>query len=440
MRALSNKITLAVIASIVLIIFLAAVQGYRASVAQANLIYDQELSLLSDILISTVSIDEPVPLRYSPAYQSPDFLFQVAKDDRLLYSSTPLINSTMSDLKPGFSTRILANKRWRILSIQSNDNRALWYIVGQQINNRQSISESMIFSAMQPIIIALPILALCVYLIIRHELSPLKKVARQLTEREANNLAPIEVEHDSIEMAAVITKVNHLFEELNAAFARERDFVSHAAHELRTPLSIMRVKIHNLRKAIPEQSAQLLNLKQDADRMIQVVNQLLLLSQTSPQMISGKFKPCPLFSIAQDVIAGLYVEVDKKHQTIELIGDEQLVNSQSFLLHTLLNNLIGNAIKYTPDYGHISVVIEKHKERVELIIADSGVGISDAYKAKVFERFFRTPNSASSQIQGAGLGLTIVAQIVAMHKAKIKLDTSQYGGLTVLVSFEDIPK
>jgi len=142
-------------------------------------------------------------------------------------------------------------------------------------------------------------------------------------------------------------------------------------------------------------------------------------------------------SLARQVIADLYPQLEARHQKIELVADEAHMQGDAFALLTLLTNLIDNASKYSGDEGEIKVRIEHCGNSVVLTVEDSGPGIPEDQYAKVFERFYRVGGDRhASGIQGSGIGLAIVQHIAEIHGANISLSTSSFeSGLAVCITF-----
>jgi two-component system sensor histidine kinase QseC len=145
-----------------------------------------------------------------------------------------------------------------------------------------------------------------------------------------------------------------------------------------------------------------------------------------------------LYDVAQKVIRELYLELQKKSQSIELQGGPTALYGDPFGIEILLQNLIGNASKYTPANGHIVVSVQRENEQPTLRVRDNGPGISEPERERVFERFYRVGGDRhASNTTGSGLGLSIVRQIADLHGATLELATPASGGLEVIVRFAD---
>ena len=165
-----------------------------------------------------------------------------------------------------------------------------------------------------------------------------------------------------------------------------------------------------------------------------MVNQILLLSRTSPELFHLQLGRVDVFEVAQKVITDLYSKIESRQQEISLEGDSVVLQSTEFTLYTLLQNLIGNAIAYSPDQAVIQVAVQRKGTRVELIVEDSGPGVPEEERANVLKRFHRNKTQEQHRSTGSGLGLAIVGQIVMLHHGQIALGKATLGGLKVVVT------
>ena len=250
-----------------------------------------------------------------------------------------------------------------------------------------------------------------------------------------NDLSTISLDREPSELKPVVSTLNSMFSRLSAAFEREQQFASNAAHELRTPLSVMKINIHNIAEELGDSGKLLEILQRDTDRMIHAVNQFLLLTRTSPETFVEQKEAVNLHYVAQEVISDLYGKIEAKQQEISLEGDEVWLNSVHFMLYTLLQNLITNASNYSQKGAQIVVRIEKLASKVTLSVADSGPGIPASERPSVLKRFNRATQAKTTS--GSGLGLAIVSQIAALHDAYVVLDDATLGGLVVKVEFKN---
>ena len=410
--------------ALILIIFSAALHGYRATIGISTTLLDEELIALNSA-IARFNGDSPV--------DDHPLLFQIWQDDNLIKSSNDLIEAPLSDFEDGFSEKNVLGIRWRVHTSYVKDDGS-WYMVAQPLSNRFTLADALTVASITPFIVSVPLLVVILFLGITWGLAPLKQLSRKLAKRTGNNFSTIALDREPSELKPVVSTLNSMFSRLSAAFEREQQFASNAAHELRTPLSVMKINIHNIAEELGDSGKLLETLQRDTDRMIHAVNQFLLLTRTSPETFVEQKEAVNLHFVAQEVISDLYGKIETKQQEISLEGDEIWLNSVHFMLYTLLQNLITNASNYSPEGAQIVIRIEQRASNVILSVADSGPGIPISERASVLKRFNRAAQAKTTT--GSGLGLAIVLQIAALHNANVVLGDAKLGGLEVKVEFE----
>lgn len=239
-----------------------------------------------------------------------------------------------------------------------------------------------------------------------------------------------------LELKQIVETINDLLYRLQAAFSREKRFASDAAHELKTPLSVLKINAYNLSREFTS-SQDIENFNEGVERMSHVIDQILMLYRTTEQQFDADMEPLDLYSECQQVIADIYPQIAEKDQQIELVGESQQISAQKFALRSMLQNLVSNASKYTPEQGEILLSVSREAEKILFSVEDSGPGIPDELKARVFERFYRVGGDRHhSGIQGCGLGLSILSQIAHLHHGSIHMSNSKFdSGLKVTVTF-----
>jgi len=218
---------------------------------------------------------------------------------------------------------------------------------------------------------------------------------------------------------------------------RERRFSADAAHELRTPISAIKVHLHNLEKELPEHRASIELLDRDLGRLSHLVEQIMLLYRTTPEHYLANMQAVDLRSLAQSVIGDLYPDIEKKHQVISLNGTSQTITGDEASLVILLRNLILNASKYSPEKASIEVQVGRTDFGVWLAVQDTGPGIPLAEISRVLDRFYRVGGDRhDSDVEGCGLGLAIVKHIADLHYANLHIENNADGpGLLVGITF-----
>jgi len=433
MNSMRRFLVISVLSALMLVNFIAALHGYRSSMKEAESLFDQKLSEMAAQFAAM-----PLPNRVAPpAPDDQQMVFQIfSRDGQLLWRSAHAPAELISD-ELGFSEHNFNNYRWRTLNyVNSDSGRRV--MVAERVDQRYRLAESVILESIVPVVLVLPVAGILIWLIIGHGLKSLGVLASILRRKSPDDFGAIKVDDAPEELMPVIHSVNSMLGRLNASFERERRFSADAAHELRTPISAIKMHLHNVREELPSGSDSLRSLTKDVDRLAHLVEQMLLLHRTTPDHYPAKFESISLPSLARELIAERYADFAGKRQSIELVGDETIVDGDRFALGILLQNLLNNASKYTQQSGRIEVRTERKADGVWLTVADNGPGITEAAQRRVFERFYRLGGDRhSSGVSGCGLGLSIVEHIAELHGAKIimakGLDEGQ--GLSVNIIF-----
>ncbi len=284
-----------------------------------------------------------------------------------------------------------------------------------------------------PLLISLPFLLLPAWLSIRLALRPWRKVAQEVSARGPRDLRPLAFKPPHGELAALVDSINALLQRVDTSAARERSFIADATHELRTPLAAMRINVEALQGQArdPRQQELLDGILNSNSRAARLVGQLLQLTRSEVQAEDGEqAAPQALDVLLQDRLAALSCLAQAGGIELELQAAVPLsVPGQRESLVSLIDNLVENAIKYSPRGGGVTVALHAQGGHAVLHVADQGPGIPAALHGRVFDRFFRAPQQDQP---GSGLGLSIVAAVVARHGGGIALHQAD-GGQGLLV-------
>ena len=430
----SIRVTLVtmLIAAFTLVTFLAALNGYLSSMSEAEKLMDFQLKHAVKLL-SASGLAEATGVATQD--DGNEFAFQVWRGGDLILRSSGAPKELISDHIPGFRYANFAGYRWRTLTEAGPDNS--WFVVAERADLRHMLAEKVVLESIVPLLLWLPVSAVLVWVLVGWGLRPLRNLSAQINLKRSDDLEPVHDDDPPVELVQLIDSTNSLLSRLSAAFEREKHFAAHAAHELRTPLSVLKVHLHNLAGELPAGHAGLAHANAGVERMHHLVEQILDLNRTNPEIIKANFQQLDLHSLAQRVTAAAWPTFSEKQQNISLNGESVLMRGDEVLLETLLQNLLDNANKYTPVGGEISVLVSLNKGRVRLVVEDSGPGISVEEQTLVFERFYRASHTSTISANGSGLGLAIVQHIVQLHNAEINLGRSQFSsGLAVTVDFE----
>ena len=269
------------------------------------------------------------------------------------------------------------------------------------------------------------------YFISGHALKPIREFSDKIEEVQVQNLADSGIEECKIkELNQLSVSYNKMLERLQDAFEVQRQFTANAAHELRTPLSLMQVQLdlyHSTQH--PGSDADTLQMikmvTEQNDRLSKMVKTLLDMSELQTV---GRDDEIILDALVDEVLEDLEPLAEGKN--IRLIGkckDITMVGSD-ILIYRLVYNLVENAIKYNHSGGQVTVTADRREKHVYLSVKDTGTGIPEELKERVFEPFFRVDKSRSRELGGVGLGLALVREIVRVHDGNITVKSNPSGG------------
>jgi len=443
MKSIRVFLLIALLSIIVLVNFVSAIHGYRASMAEAQQLFDRQMASSANLLAAMPAPAEAPVVVGKMGQQA----FQVWGDAgrRLLMRSANTPDQPLGAFEEGYRELNFSGHRWRVLShFVAERNR--WIQVGERIDLRYALADQVILASVRPILLGIPLAGILIWLVVGRGLSSLRLFATALRNKRAEDLSPLPLEQPPEELRPVVESTNALLARLRASFERERRFSADAAHELRTPISAIQVHAHNLERELQHSQLQqppqsLRQLQGSVERMAHLVEQMLDLYRTTPDHYPMRFERIDLHQLAREVIADNYPAFARKNQSIELDGTAASVSGDRFALSILLKNLVSNANKYTPDGGRIEVALRAQGDSVTLRVDDSGVGLDEAEYQRIFERFYRVGGDRhATGVAGCGLGLSIVQHIAQLHGAAIRLAPSKFGqGLSVQVAFPAAP-
>lgn len=442
MKSIRIYLVVALLSTLTLVNFVSALHGYRESMAEAQRLFDRQLADTARLLTAM-----PGPMQ-APAVveHTEQMAFQIwSRDGNLLLRSANAPRQPINALQEGYEDVNFSGYRWRVYTHFSGEHH-YWTQVAERVDLRYQLADKVALESVTPILLGLPIAGLLIWIVVGHGLGSLRKLADALRQKRADDLSPLPLAQPPEELLPVVQSTNALLARLEASFERERRFSADAAHELRTPISALKVHAHNLAHeleqcALKNPPESLDKLEQSVERMAHLVEQILNLYRTTPDHYPTQFEPLDLHQLARETIAELHGDFSAKGQSIELTGGAALMQGDRFALGILLKNLLDNANKYTPEGGPVEVETKAEDGCVLLRVDDSGPGIAEVERARVFERFYRVGGDRHQYaVGGCGLGLSIVQHIAELHGADISLSDSKFGrGLSVLVRFPAEP-
>ncbi|HVZ44038.1 MAG TPA: ATP-binding protein [Ramlibacter sp.] len=432
-HSLRRRLLWLILAAIAAASLVQGASAYRTAVRQADAMFDYHLEELARSVHAGVIV-APDPTR------SYDLLVQVWGPD-----GVQQFRSSGIELPPqavlGFSDAQVNGVRYRLYSLQTPQHTIR---IAQNLDARRAQGRAMAIQAVLPIALLAPILMLAVGWLINRSLAPVERMRRQVAHRAADDLSPLPDEGMPLEVLPLVRELNLLFARVGDAFAQQQTFVDDAAHELRSPLTALKLQAQALKRAQDpaEREAAIASLNEGIERAIQLVAQLLALAREQGREGGRRAAEAPrrvdLQDVARQAAADVLPHATERRIDVGLVTDEPVqVSGDADALRILLRNLLDNAVKYSPAGGRVDISLGHTKARPWLVVEDSGPGIAAEQRERVFDRFYRV---AGGDVAGSGLGLAIVKTIAERYGATVELGRSErLGGLRVELTFPASP-
>jgi signal transduction histidine kinase len=407
---------------------------YRQVLSETSVLFDYQLRQMAISLRSQVSVAPRVEL--PPQQNDADFVIQIWDlfGTRVYLSRAGL--PVLDRPSIGYSDLTLQGERWRVYGLRTFDGIIQ---VAQPVRVRESFARASAIRVAVPLLLLVPILGAAIVWVVGSGLHPLRRVTLEVQRRGVRSLQPVNVAEVPGEVVPLVDELNHMLVRLDAAFATQRAFIADAAHELRSPLTAVRLQLQLLDRATrdSERAEARANLGAAVERATHLIEQLLALARAEPGGAREESRNVSLESIAAEAITDTHVFAQSRQIELELQADPAaLVYGDPASLRTLLRNLIDNAVRYTPERGRVRVFARETAAGAVLEVVDTGPGIPESERHRIFDRFFRR---AAAPEGGTGLGLAIVKAIADRHGATVSLADAPGGGLHVTVTFPRPP-
>ena len=403
--------------------------AYRIALQEINEVLDAQMQNLAERVAQ--HDPEPVQSKFDQArhYHEEDLFVDVwsyANEEHKSHAMNLLVHPVK---KAGFYTHKTAQGIWHtyILPLEHYQIQ-----VSQQQSTRQHLALELAGSMFIPYLLFMPFVIWGLSWIISRSLQPLDDFKAELAQRDSEELSAIQSDNYPLEIVPTITEMNHLFDRISFAQQEQRQFIADAAHELRTPITALNLQMQILLKQFPD-AQELQNLSKGLIRIQHLVSQLLSLAKQDASILEVETKQQFLLNqvavncVEQLVHLAMQKEIDLGMERQE----DVLLYCQESAVHSIIYNLIDNAIKYTPNQGVINVSVFEQAGFAMIQVEDSGPGISPELYEKILKRFYRIHHHLEI---GSGLGLSIVDKATERLGGKISFSKSaSLGGLQVNV-------
>lgn len=347
-------------------------------------------------------------------------------------SDGELVYSSLSEVGPpqqpqGHSIVLWEGQSWRVFTMPK-DGQTVQVAVTTHIR-RQHFYELTLWLAVPMLMLVLALIGLN-FLVVNRSLSPISKMSDEIRHRDVNSLERLPTDVMPREIAPLGRALNQLLERLDALLANQRRLLADAAHQLNTPLAVIRLQGQLARRVNgQDRMAALDELDKGIVRVGHVVSQLLQLARLEPEAMQPEFARVPLDELVTQSVIAFSDRASERAIDLGLVHcDPAFVWGDAHSLRDLVDNLVDNALRYCPRGSRVDLELRSGQRAVSLEVMDSGPGIALADRGRALERFVRLDQS---QTQGSGLGLSIVDRIVKLHGGTLELREAPAGGLWV---------
>ena len=432
MLTIRRQLLLGLLAATLLCVLGAGISLFRSLLEESNELADLQLRQLAVALP-----DEFEPQTGAPAAQEPEeaFVLQAWDEDGQPLPVLPDQPTLPRYALAGFADVTLRGEDWRLYG---ETRRGRYVQVAQAQAVRDQLAWQMTMRAGAPLLAFALILALLIVAVVGRALAPLHRLAESVAGRSPDALTPLAADDMPPELRPVALALNGLMRRFEVALTAQRTFVADAAHELRSPLTALKLQLQVAERAGSEEERRvaLARLHERLDRSTHLVRQLLSLARHETALTASQLQTVDLGQLLEAAVADHSALADSREidlGVVETAAARVLVQADPDGLQVLLNNLIDNALRYTQQGGRVDLQAALEEGRPLLRVSDNGPGVPRQHHARLFDRFFRPDGNDA---WGCGLGLSIVRHIAEHHQADIALaDGEARRGLQVTVRF-----
>ncbi len=461
MYSIKRRLTYSVISFSLFFIVIALYFNYQSSHHEVYEVYDARLGQTAKLFLSTLASDdntfdtslmderlehwmaqikalsngENESTMYGHPYEE-NILIRIYRDNHVVWDSQPGIGKIPhKESYAGFGNVFFDDQNWRFFQlhdiVHNGKSSDSYIIVAEKESIRDEMMTELALSGLLSQVLLIPCIAFLMYWLIERNFKPISELQFAITQRNVNKLDAISVSRSTVELSPLVNALNGLLHELDLAWRREKRFTRMAAHELKTPLAVLRLNAENALLSRNEDELQndLKRILMGIERSDRLIQQLLTLARIE-SVHEMDFSPIELQTLIRSTISDLVPLALKREQELSFIGEESYVLGDESFLRLLFTNLIDNAIRYSGHGSIITVTIENKSDEVNIYVADTGDDVSDETRQKLFESFYRSNREKGD---GAGLGLAITRDIVELHEGNVELLPRNEGKNTFLV-------
>ena len=430
MNSIRVRLLVALLAMLAVAALLMGGLAYRNILAETEALFDYQLRQMA---LSLRDQGEIAPAQAGAlADEQLDFVVQIwTVDGRAIYASRAH-SALPARALLGLADVSAGGQTWRTYGVATGD-RVIQ--VAQPAQIRKQLAAGAALRSVTPLLLLAPVMALVGWWLASFTLRPLRQVAAEVRERDAGTLAPLATAGLPDEVAPLVAALNSLLQRLAQSLDTQRAFVADAAHELRSPLTALKLQVQMLQRAGDNaaRGEATAALAAGIDRAARLVEQLLALARSEPGASAAPHQRLDLSELVREAVADTVPFARSRGTEFELFAEAPVaVVGDRAALGALVRNLADNAVRYAPAGARVEMRVVSDGGAPTLQVDDAGPGIPAADRERVFDRFYRRGLADEG---GTGLGLAIVRSVAAQHGAAVVLADSPLGGLRVRVGF-----
>ncbi|MCV2368411.1 ATP-binding protein [Roseateles oligotrophus] len=430
LNSMRARLLLSLLALLAAAALVMGASSYRSVLAETEAMFDYQLRQMA---LALRDQGEIAPSQaHTLSDEQLDFVVQIwTADGRSIYASREHANLPARALL-GLAEINVAGQRWRTYSV-ATPGRVIQ--VAQPVQIRQKLAAAAALRSVLPLLWLAPLLALLGWWLSALTVAPLRAVAAEVSQRDAQALAALPTAGLPDEVAPLVKALNALLQRLGSSLDQQRAFVADAAHELRSPLTALKLQAQLLQRAPSEadRAAAMAALTAGIERAARLVEQLLALARAEPGGPALALQTLDLSELVRGVMADCHPLALARGTELSLHADMPVqVQAEPTALAMLVRNLLDNALRHGKAGGQVELSVSEIAGRPTLWVDDDGPGIPANERERVFDRFYRRNPGAET---GSGLGLAIARNLAEQHGAQLKLLDSPLGGLRVSLTF-----
>ncbi|WP_029148408.1 sensor histidine kinase [Methylophilus sp. 5] len=459
-RSLKNQLRLWLLLPMLLVLGVSAALSYSRALLYATQAYDQSLlrtvlALADEVIIDAnneAKIEIPEVASHLLSYNEGDRIYiringpqgkLVFGEAKLPLPAKPPAGNQQIYYNSAYKGEAIRAVTFGLPESKAADARNILITMAETTGKRDAMVAEMVEEMLLPQVLMMILAAIVIELGIHFALKPMQDLRESLHQRSHRDLSPLHTDSSPLELQPLVQAMNALLSRVKAGLQQQQQFIADASHQLRTPIAGLQTQAELALRSHPPAAVQepLNYMLRSTTRLSHLIQRLLSMARTDAASSQLEFQPVSLTDIIYDECARWVGPASDKQLELEVLIEtrQDKVVGDALMLSEMLNNLLENAIQYTPEQGLLEIRLWQSEQYLMLQVSDSGLGIPPDQTALIFERFHRLdPNQGN----GCGLGLAIVAEIAEHHNATITVASglqhpiTQHTGSQFTVKFQ----